>query len=229
MLAARLAIWADSRGRGPTSYLERRINFYLIARSQAVAFVGHPDNGHQLAKHRVGHALVFRGRGVGRNAVAALIRNADRDVDHFLGQRIERTRSHDLLDVLPGAFQRGRVVGQSLPEIVDPVRLAGGHDVIVYLAHFGRGVLVFDETESGHRPPQQGRTREEAEGWPNYLSVSSGVSGFSAVEELTFREWNQLMCGSGLSTRRRTAINSAVMATAISSGVIAPISSPTGA
>src|SRR5215472_18380727 len=41
------------------------------------------------------------------------------------------------------------------------------------------------------------RRQSSTQGWPHYLSVSSGVSGFSAVEELTFREWNQLMCGSG--------------------------------
>src|SRR5215469_12441131 len=103
------------------------------------------------------------------NAVAALIGDADRDVDHFFGQRIERTGSHDLLDVLPGAFQSGWVVGQSLPEIIDPVGLAGDHDVIVYLAYFGRGVLVLDEAESGHRPPHQGAGPESSQSSTNYF------------------------------------------------------------
>jgi len=85
-----------------------------------------------------------RGGGVRRDAVAALVRHADGDVDHLLGQRIERARSHDLLDRFPGALQRDRIVGQHLSEIVDPVGLARRHDVVVNGAHLGTGVCVFD-------------------------------------------------------------------------------------
>src|SRR5206468_8413652 len=61
------------------------------------------------------------------------------------------------------------------------------------------------------------------------LQAFSALSTSSAVEGFDSRRWNQLMCGNSRSTFRRFAISSAVIATAISSGVIAPISSPTGA
>jgi len=37
-----------------------------------------------------------------------------------------------------------RRVRQRLPEIIDPVRLAGGHDIVIYGAHFGAGIGIFD-------------------------------------------------------------------------------------
>src|SRR5271168_4350021 len=84
------------------------------------------------------------------DAIWALIADAYRDIDQLFGEGIERAGGHDLLDVLPGALEGDRVVGQHLPEIVDPVGLAGGHDVVVDGADFGGGVLIFDERESGH-------------------------------------------------------------------------------
>jgi hypothetical protein len=39
---------------------------------------------------------------------------------------------------------------QSFPEVIDPVRLARGHDVVIDGADLRTGVLVFDETERGH-------------------------------------------------------------------------------
>ena len=44
----------------------------------------------------------------------------------------------------------GGIVRQRFPEIVDPVRLAGGHDVVIDGPHFRAGVGVFDESESCH-------------------------------------------------------------------------------
>src|SRR5207237_10013716 len=37
-----------------------------------------------------------------------------------------------------------------LPEIIDPVGLAGGHYVVVDGAHFGGSVFVFDESQGSH-------------------------------------------------------------------------------
>jgi hypothetical protein len=64
-------------------------------------------------------------------------------------------------------------------------------------------------------------------GIPTYSTVFSFTS--SGASACIFRERNQLMYGKGRSTLRLAAINSAVIATAISSGVIAPMSRPTGA
>ena len=41
-------------------------------------------------------------------------------------------------------------MGEGLPEIIDPVGFARGHDVVVDGADFGGGVGVFDEAEEGH-------------------------------------------------------------------------------
>ena len=78
------------------------------------------------------------------NAIVALVGDADGYISHFFGDEIERSRAHDLLDVLPGALEGGRIVRDGLSKIVDPVRLAGGHDVVADSADFGTGALVFD-------------------------------------------------------------------------------------
>jgi len=46
---------------------------------------------------------------VRRDAVAALVAHTHGQVHQFLGERIERARPHDLLDVFPRALQRGRI------------------------------------------------------------------------------------------------------------------------
>ncbi len=84
-----------------------------------------------------------------RDAVRALVRYADRDVEKLLGKRVERSRGHDLLDGLPGALERRGIVGQGFPEIVDEVGLARGANIVVNRADLRRCVVVFDEGGSG--------------------------------------------------------------------------------
>ncbi|MCY1372242.1 hypothetical protein D9M69_594370 [compost metagenome] len=69
-----------------------------------------------------------------RDAVAAVVGDAHRQVDHFLDHRVERARRHHLLEAGPGALQRGRVVGQVLPEIVDVGHVARRLDVVEHRA-----------------------------------------------------------------------------------------------
>jgi len=46
--------------------------------------------------------------------------------------------------ILARTLEHDRIVRDGLPEVVDPVGLAGGHDVVVDGADFWAGVLVFD-------------------------------------------------------------------------------------
>ena len=39
---------------------------------------------------------------------------------------------------------------QRLPEIVDPIRLPGGHDVVIHRPDFRGGLPVFDQSKSRH-------------------------------------------------------------------------------
>ena len=85
------------------------------------------------------------------DAVVTVVGDADGDVNQFFGERVERAGRHDLLDTFPGALEQYGVVRDSLPEIIDPIGFARGHDVVVDGAHFVRGVLVFDQSECGHK------------------------------------------------------------------------------
>ena len=129
---------------------ELLVDFYLVAGDELVRLVGHPDDGLQLLEHGVGHAFFESGGRVRGDAVVAVVGDAYGDVDELLGEWIERAGTHDLFDAFPGALQSGGVVGDGLPEIVDPIRLAGGHDVVIDGANFGAGVCVFDEAKGGH-------------------------------------------------------------------------------
>ena len=80
----------------------------------------------------------------------ALVGGADGEVEHLPGEGIEGSGSHDLFDAFPSAAQSGEIEGQGFPEIVDPVGVASGHDVVIDGAHFGRGIGVFEESEGGH-------------------------------------------------------------------------------
>jgi len=80
-----------------------------------------------------------------------MVRDRDGNVDQFLGERIERPGSHDLLECLPRSASADRIVRDRLPEIVDPVGLARGHDVVVDGADFGGGVGVFDKANMDMR------------------------------------------------------------------------------
>jgi hypothetical protein len=130
--------------------MESLVDFDLVAGDELVGFVGHADDGLEFLEHGVGHTLGKGGSGVGSDAVVAIVGDADGDVEQFLGEGIERARSHDLLDAFPSAFEQRGIVGDGLPEIIDPVGLACGHDVVVDGADLRVGILVFDETEGGH-------------------------------------------------------------------------------
>src|ERR1700733_5714651 len=83
--------------------LEALVDFHLIAAGQAVALVGHPHYGHEFSEHGLAHTRLARARGMGGDAVAALLEGAHGQVDHLLGKGIKHARRHDLLDTLPGA------------------------------------------------------------------------------------------------------------------------------
>src|SRR5258708_5835453 len=102
--------WASSRR------LESLVDLDLVAGGVAIGFIRHADHPHQLSEHAVAHPRLARGGGMGSDAVSALVADADGDVDHLLGQCVQRARRHDLLDAEPGAAQRGRIVGDRLPK-----------------------------------------------------------------------------------------------------------------
>ncbi len=142
---------------------EPLVHRHLIGVGQRVGLAGHAHHREQLAPHRLAHAGPARDRGVGSDAVVAAVGRADREVDHLLGEGVEGARDHDLLDGLPGAAKRRRVVGERLPEVVDPVRLAGDHDVVVDRAHLGAGRPVLDQSGDRHggdpfRPTPRGES-----------------------------------------------------------------------
>ena len=130
--------------------LELFVDFDLISGDKLVGFVGHPDDCLELVKHGVGHTFLACRRSVRSDAILALVGDTDGNVKHLLGERIERPGRHDLFDALPGALQSGGIVSDGLPEIVDPIRLASGHDVVINAADFRARVLIFDQSEGCH-------------------------------------------------------------------------------
>src|ERR1700734_479624 len=82
------------RSSGSARAVQRRtellVNLDLISGDELVGLVGHPNDGLQLCKHGVGHALLESGGGVRSDAVMAVVGDADGDVKQFLGERIER-------------------------------------------------------------------------------------------------------------------------------------------
>jgi hypothetical protein len=129
---------------------ELLVDFNLIAGDELVRFVGHANDGLQLLEHSLGHAFFESGSGVRGDAIMAVVGDADGHVDEFLGKGIERAGAHNLLDAFPGALQGGGIVSDGFPEIVDPIRLAGGHDVVIDGANFGARVRIFNEAECRH-------------------------------------------------------------------------------
>src|SRR5437879_1569491 len=109
------------------------IDSYVERGDETVGFVYQADDRQQLRILGLRHALVARRGAVGSDTVPAAVRGAYRKVQQLLGQRIERSRTHDFLDVGPDTPEGARVVRDHLPEIVDPVGLAGRHDVVVDL------------------------------------------------------------------------------------------------
>jgi hypothetical protein len=87
---------------------------------------------------------------VGVDAVGAAVGDADRNVDHFLVQRVQGAGSHHLLHAAPSALQQIGLNRQRFPEVGDPVSLARLHDVVIHVANFGACLPVFDEFDGRH-------------------------------------------------------------------------------
>src|SRR5882757_3676767 len=79
-----------------------------------------------------------------RDAVLATVRHADRHINEFFGERVERARAHDFLRICPHTPQRRGMMRQYFPVVVDPIGFAGGHDVVVHGANLRRRVRVLD-------------------------------------------------------------------------------------
>lgn len=125
----------------------------LVSGDELVGFVGHSDNGLKFLEHFGSHAFGESGSRVGGDAVLTVVCDADGDVEKFFGKGIEGARSHDLLEAFPSAFEKSGIVGDGLPEIVDVVGFARGHDVVIDGFDGGAGVGVFDEAKGGHGVP----------------------------------------------------------------------------
>jgi hypothetical protein len=78
------------------------------------------------------------------DAVVTAMGNRDGHVEHLLGLGIERSRTHHLLDALPRALERDRVVGERAPEVVDERGLPNRADVIKDTTRL-RGEFVIGE------------------------------------------------------------------------------------
>src|SRR5580692_4706582 len=149
-LSRRTAVlWAET-GLTTQRWAELLVNFHLIAGDELVGLVRHADDRLQLLKHGVGHTFFESGGGVRGDAVVATIGDADGDIEELLGEGVERSGAHDLLDAFPGALQYGRIVRDGLPEIIDPVGLARGHDVVVDSANFRARVGIFNQSKCRH-------------------------------------------------------------------------------
>src|SRR5215469_14722647 len=140
-------------------WLEARVDHYLVASDQLVRFVRHPDYLLELLEHRRRHPLAERGRGMGGDAVLAIVGDADGNVEQLLRECVKRAGSHDGFQIFPGAFEENGIVSDRFPEIVDVVGLASRHDVVVHGFDLRAGVFVFDEPKSRHEDsPSCGNT-----------------------------------------------------------------------
>src|SRR5262249_55944950 len=118
-------------------------------------------------------------------------------------------------------------------------RLAGGQDYSSKTRRTGHEILLFRFTIAVYVQSRSASTSTHLFVKSGYLKSVIGNQTFSScsVPECVWAAGrssfpvalNQLIWGREGVARRRTAINSAVIAMAISSGVIAPISSPIGA
>jgi RHH-type proline utilization regulon transcriptional repressor/proline dehydrogenase/delta 1-pyrroline-5-carboxylate dehydrogenase len=124
--------------------VERRIDRHAIPIDQPIGLVRHPDHAHQFAEHLGRHARLLRARVMARDAVAAAVGHAHREVDHFLDHRVERAGRHHLFQARPRAPERRGIVGQVLPEVVDIGHVARGLDVVEHGLDLVGSVRVVD-------------------------------------------------------------------------------------
>ena len=124
---------------------------------QAIVHVGDTDDAHQFAKHRVSHPLGGCRRSVRRDAVVTTVGHADGNVDQFTDERVQLTgAAHDLFEHCPRPLQRGRMICNGFPEVVDVVRLSSGSNVVVDFADHSAALFVFDQWLNGISPAGEG-------------------------------------------------------------------------
>ena len=133
------------------SGLEAIIDFNLITVAETIGPLAMPDHGHDLRQTAGRSSRPCAPPPCGTQCSSRIGWWRYGEVDHFLGERIERARRHDLLHRFRGSPQRRWIVRQRFPEIVDPIRPARGHDAPVDSANFRGGIRVFNQSESGHR------------------------------------------------------------------------------
>jgi hypothetical protein len=90
-------------------FVEGRVDD-AVAVGGPVRFVGHADHSHQLAEHGFGYAGHAGARGMAGDAISAATGRAHGEINHLLGDGIERARRHDLLEPQPRALESGGVV-----------------------------------------------------------------------------------------------------------------------
>lgn len=90
---------------------------------------------------------------MGSDAVFATVTHADGDVDQFADQRVELAgAAHDFLEGRPSPLQRGGMVGEGFPKVVDFVRPTSGSNVIEDLSYQPGTLFVFDQRLNGMSP-----------------------------------------------------------------------------
>src|SRR5262245_47889041 len=219
------------RSRGLDGRAEHLVDVDLIAVGQAVRLVGHADDRHQLAQHRLGHAAGAGRCGVRRDAVVAAVGGADGEIDHLLRQRIQHARRHHRLERFPRAPERGRMTRERFPEVVDPVGLARGHDVVVDRAYLTARLRVLDHLHGCHDAScsVHGTTRLRRPGATRLRGLATRVSGGFTHSPCMARSAN-VSATTPASSTGRTAMRALTIATTlllIATGV-APALAQTG-
>src|SRR5258707_3767136 len=124
--------------------LEGGVNWDPIAIGKPIGLVGHSGHGHQLPKHILGHARLSGSSRMTGDAIPTAIGHADREVDHFFHERIERTRRHHLFYAFPCALEGHWIARKVFPEIIHVRHIPGLLDVVIDLAHLRRSIGIFD-------------------------------------------------------------------------------------
>src|SRR5688572_19651101 len=99
----------------PLSKLERVVGLNPERRNDAVRLRCHSDDRNQLGILSFSHSLGASGRRMGVDAVVTAVSNRDSHIEHLFGLGIKRSRTHHLLDALPRALERDRIVGECAP------------------------------------------------------------------------------------------------------------------
>ena len=118
------------------SFFELRIDFHLISGRPSDWFRSPCRRWPSIPRTWRRSSPSLRGNRMRRDAIVALVGETHRHVDHLFGERIEGARSHNLLDIFPGASEGGGIMGNRLPEIIDAVGLACCYDVVINGANF---------------------------------------------------------------------------------------------